>query len=321
MSGFLANLLSRSRGTADVVRPRLASRFEPGAARGAHAGGAATDGPADAPTAMGSAPIISSRSPQVARWHDAGSTGLAPHARHRHDNPVEDRPGLGRADTDADLGTHAGGGSWDAGDPLLPAGDPRLSAAPLGGPAGGRRQRRASGKPGERPHGAAAPAAARTGEWGSRRAVDGDDATPGPGTGALAASSLGAMLAQASVARGDDARRSHASDRSLVAAAADASFVDTAPAAALVAAARPPASLTPMPVPSAAARQAGASDARSRGDAAAAEPVIEISIGRIDVRATIERGPVRTGSSPAPAPVMGLEEYLQTRARIRGGSR
>jgi hypothetical protein len=29
MSGFLSNLLSRSRGTADVVRPRLASMFEP----------------------------------------------------------------------------------------------------------------------------------------------------------------------------------------------------------------------------------------------------------------------------------------------------
>ena len=29
MSGFVLNLLSRSRGTADVVRPRLASLFEP----------------------------------------------------------------------------------------------------------------------------------------------------------------------------------------------------------------------------------------------------------------------------------------------------
>jgi hypothetical protein len=55
----------------------------------------------------------------------------------------------------------------------------------------------------------------------------------------------------------------------------------------------------------------------SRRRTAAADPVVEVSIGRIEVRAAVERGADR--SVRQSSAVMGLDEYLRTRAR--GGSR
>jgi len=133
---------------------------------------------------------------------------------------------------------------------------------------------------------------------------------------------MGATLARASGALAGVSHRSNGSTGSHgTAAAGDASLAaHTTPAGALIAAARPPASLAPMPGSPPSRLHAGATASRSRPEADAAEPAIEITIGRIDVRAAVERGSDRTAPA-APSPVMGLEEYLQARVRARGGSR
>jgi hypothetical protein len=54
-----------------------------------------------------------------------------------------------------------------------------------------------------------------------------------------------------------------------------------------------------------------------RTRAVAADPIVEVSIGRIEVRAVVERGADRKASTTSP--VMGLDEYLK--ARASGGAR
>jgi hypothetical protein len=327
MSGFFVDLLSRSRGTADVVRPRLTSLFEPGAQPVAHANGASpADAQRNAPVTMasaGPAPIIWSARRGVALARDAGSSRSAPHARHGHDGPPYDAQDAG-ADSDADaaLGPHRRDSEgWDAGDDAVAlAAGTRLSAGPAGGSADSRR------KPGDR--GTRADQADRTAAAASTAAggpvavadVAGTDWGSTSGTGVMSASALRARLAHAVGMHAGAARRSDGSSGSHGAADGNALLAADTTTAALLAAARPPASLAAMPVPASTSRHdAGATASRSRAEADAREPVIEISIGRIDVRAAVARGSDRKASS-SPA-VMGLEEYLQTHARARGGSR
>jgi hypothetical protein len=331
MSGFFANLLSRSRGTADVVRPRLASLFEPGAPRASHVAGAmSADAPSEAQVATapaGLAPMIASSTHGLALSRDTGSSRPAPHPRHGHDSSSH---GDQHVDADTWIESHAPGGEgWDAGDEAhaLAGGTQALSARVTGDAAGAARGRRHRGNRGD--HGGRADHADRNVDAATAAttaaaaltfgALDGGDLTSASGGGAISASAMRAALAQAlGVRTGLGVTRRNAS-------AGDADAWDTSlasgtmPTAALIAAARPPASLAPMPVPSPSSRPHGDPSA-SHGSRDAAEPVIEISIGRIDVRAAVDRGPDRKASATRSS-VMGLDEYLQTRARARGGSR
>jgi hypothetical protein len=324
MSGFFADLLSRSRGTADVVRPRLASLFEPGGQRGSPADGVSpADEPPDAPgtpVPAGPAPIAASPAEGLALSRDPGATRPSPHGRHEHDRlSHDDRRIAADADTDVPIGARRHGGEGgDAGDEALGfAGGTRLSTRAEGGAARGRpRHGDHGGRTGPAASAAAGDAAA------SGAVVDGD-VTSLPGAGASSPSTFRALTAPAPGRRSGVPRRSDgASGWPPEAAGANGSLVeDAAPTAALIAAARPPASLAPMPAqPLSSRRHAAATGARARADADAGEPIIEISIGRIDVRAAVERGPDRKASA-APSPVMGLAEYLQTRAAARGGTR
>ncbi len=324
MSGFFANLLSRSRGTADVVRPRLASLFEPGAWGVSPADGASpADAHSDAPVTTapaGPVPITASPAQGLALSPDPGVGRSPSHGRHGHDSPSHDDRRV--ADADSGSGTHGRGGEgWDARDEALTFADrTRLSARTNGGGADGRRTR------GERAdHADLTVAAASTSAGGAaalRDVADGDG-TSMSGAGVISGSAMRAALARVLGSRAGVSRRSDGSSGGQGdAAAGDASLAaDSTPTAALIAAARVPASLAPMPVPSSSSRlRTGATASHSRAEGDSRDPIIEISIGRIDVRAAVERSSDRKAPAP-PSPVMGLAEYLQTRAGARGGSR
>ncbi len=320
MSDFFATLLSRSRGTTNVVRPRLASLFEPGAGGVVPADGASpAEAHPDAPVATAPAetvPIIATSAHGLALSPDPGVSHAGSHGRHGHDSRSQDDRGVG--DADGGLGTPGRGGEgWDARDESLAfAGDTRLSARADGDGADGRRTRGGRGDHAAR---TAAAASAAAGGSAARGDVADGDVMSMPGAGAISASAMRAALAQVlSLRAGVSPRPDGSSGWQGHAAAPDVSLAaGTTPPAALLAAARPPASLAPMAVPSSSSR--GATASHSRAEADARDPIIEISIGRIDVRAAVERSSDRKAA--APSPVMGLAEYLQTRAGARGGWR
>jgi hypothetical protein len=323
MSGFFANLLSRSRGTADVVRPRLASLFEPGAPRVSRADGVSpADEPPDGPATMAAAgpvPITASPAQGLALSRDPGGRRAAPRPPHGHDRlSHDDRRIVGDSDTDARIGTRGRGGQgWEAGDEALELVNVRRrSAGGNGGAADGRRTH------GDRADRTAPAASAAAGEAAAIADVGAGDVTSMSAAGTWSPSTVRAATRLAPGTRAGVSPRSNGSSgRDGEPAAGDASLAaDTTPTAALVAAARPPASLAPLPAHPSSSRRHAAAASRAGADAHAGEPVIEISIGRIDVRAAVERGSDRRASA-APSPVMGLAEYLQARAGARGGPR
>ena len=301
MSGFLDSLLARSRGTAAVVRPRLTSLFEPDAPR------------ADVLDGQASAEFDSEVAATVAGAGDVPEGAFASPRRAGALSPVA---ASSRASSPDPGGTvHVGSSSLaaipEAGN-LLPARRP----APIARSAEPRALAAASGTS----HRDDDAGLERPDRETTRRALAEDvtaapderDADPDPRSGMwplatatrqrIARASSPASGASATMADRRAARGSADIERP-AAAAVESRLV--APAVAAPALAPPPGSRVHFePV-------------ASRRRTAAADPIVEVSIGRIEVRAAVERGPGRSGRQSSA--VMGLDEYLRTRAR--GGSR
>lgn len=272
MSGFVLNLLSRSRGTADVVRPRLASLFEPAEPRASPMDGQlpqeldgeeklSTDG-----RAATSPPLFAELTPS------------------RSSHGLQDEPAIG-----------------------APGNEPRRVAArlltPQGWPSAISAHARAT-LPVDATDVAAHEQSDRIADLASPKGLGGhaaeglrhqrdDVSVPRRTASARPADSAGlaAFVERSPLERSDTDRRpeSHRLATRATSVAAPALVPGPTPRFRF----EPPASRTP-----------------------AIDPIVEVSIGRIEVRAVVERGADRKASSGSP--VMGLEEYLKAR---RGGAR
>jgi hypothetical protein len=269
MNRFVANLLSRSRGTADVVRPRLASLFEPGELRASPMEWQLSS-ELDGEEAL---PIRGPATPPPARQE---LTPARPFPALRDERAI-----VVPRDVPARLGA------------LNPQG-PSAIAAPA-------RERPALPVNGtgvvarERSDRFAGPASAQglseRAPDGIRRQPDGVSSPRGRISAQTPDSASLAALVERDPGRFDTIHR--APSHPLAAPATEAAHPTLVPAPTPRFRFEPPASRT-----------------------RAADPVVEVSIGRIEVRAVVERSADRKAS---PSPVMGLDEYLK--ARARGGAR
>jgi len=270
MNGFVANLLSRSRGTADVVRPRLASLFEPGELRasprewqlsseldGEEA--LAIDGPATPPPARQE--LTPARSFPALRDERASVV------------PREIPAHLGALDSQGPSAIAAPGHERAA-----------LRANGTGVVARERSDRFAGP--------ASAQGLSEHAPDGIRRQQDGVVSPRGRTSARTPNSASLAALGERDPERFDTFHR--APSHPLPAPATEAAHPTLVPAPTPRFRFEPPAFRT-----------------------RAADPVVEISIGRIEVRAVVERSADRKASTASP--VMGLDEYLK--ARARGGAR
>lgn len=304
MSGFLANLLSRSRGTADVVRPRLASLFEPGEPRAAHLDGqpvaeqdgdevSAADGHAATSSFMAS-PQQDSRTSSAARSHRVPPRD----AREREFVTLDETHG----DAQTRLAS-----PWQL-DPQDTSSDRRAvarerTATPLAG------EGPADDADGARSDPAAALARGEEGQPPPSAVAGAGDHVNGD---SRLRSVPSARVARAAAAVAPGARHARRGSRSGGLDATNAHLGAHPPAAAA-----PSSTLNPAP---ALASRFRFEPPPSRPRADAGEPTIDISIGRIEIRAAVDPGSGRTAASASSSsPVMGLDEYLKTHAR--GGPR
>ncbi len=270
MNGFVANLLSRSRGTADVVRPRLASLFEPGKLR------------ASPMEWQLSSELDGEEAPSI----DGPAT--PPPARQEL-TPARSFPAL--RDQRAIVVPPDVPGRVGALDPqeasAIPAPARERTALPVNGTGVVARERsdRFAGP-------ASALGLSEHSPGGIRRQQDGVS-SPRRRTSAQSPDSAGlGALVERDPGRFDTFHR--APSHPLAAPATEAAHPTLVPAPTPRFRFEPPAF-------------------RPR----AIDPIVEVSIGRIEVRAVVERSTERKASTASP--VMGLDEYLK--ARARGGAR
>jgi hypothetical protein len=269
MNGFVANLLSRSRGTADVVRPRLASLFEPGELR--------------------ASPMEWQRSSELDGEEALSIDGPAmPPPARQELTPARSLPAL--RDQRAIVVPRDVPGRVGALDPqeasAIPAPAGERTALPVNGTGVVARERsdRFAGPAGAQKLSEHAPD-------GIRRQPDGASSRGRISAQTPDSASLAALV-EPNPGRFDTIHR--AQSHPLAAPATEAAHPTLVPAPTPRFRFEPPAS-------------------RAR----AADPVVEVSIGRIEVRAVVERSADRKASTASP--VMGLDEYLK--ARARGGAR
>jgi hypothetical protein len=266
MNGFVANLLSRSRGTADVVRPRLASLFEPGELRAR------------------ASPMEWQLSSELDGEEALAIDGPAtPPAARQELTPARSFPAL--RDQRAIVVPPDVPGRVGALDPqeasAIPAPARERTALPVNGTGVVARSDRFAGP-------ASALGLSEHSPGGIRRQQDGVSSPRGR-TSAQTPDSAGlGPLVERDPGRFDTFHR--APSHPLAAPATEAAHPTLVPAPTPRFRFEPPAS-------------------RPR----AIDPIVEISIGRIEVRAVVERSADRKASTASP--VMGLDEYLKARAR------
>jgi hypothetical protein len=270
MSGFVFNLLSRSRGTAAVVRPRLASLFEPGELHASPMEGQLPVEP-DGEEAL----AIDRRAVSPAPPHQESTRSRSSHALRDERAMVATR----------DVPEHAAGR-------LL---DPQNRPSAIATPAGERTTLPVTGIDVAAHEGSDHMAGSNGAEGRGKRAPDGqrplrDGVSP--------------TRAPTSVRPADSADPAALVDRGRRGFDTFHRMESQHLAAPPTEAARP--TLVRAPIPR---FRFEPSASRAR----ALDPVVEVSIGRIEVRAVVERTADR--KAPTTSPVMGLDEYLATRAR------
>jgi hypothetical protein len=271
MNGFVVNLLSRSRGTADIVRPRLASLFEPGEARASPAEG-------QLPSELDAEETLSidGRASTPAPPHQELASFRSSHAL-RVERAIEGRDVPGRvAARLLDSQNQRSGIAAQAG---------KHTAVPLNGTdvASYEESGRMAG-----PDGAAGPVVPAPGSPGPQR----NGVTPprGPTSARAADAADFAALGDERGLRGRfDTFHTTESPR-LAVPATDAAHPALVPAPTPRFRFEPPTSRARVP-----------------------DPIVEISIGRIEVRTVVERSVDRKASTASA--VMGLDEYLEARVR------
>ena len=270
MSGFVLNLLSRSRGTADVVRPRLASLFEPGEPR--------------ASPMEGQVPL--ELDAEEALSVDRRAVSLAsPHQELKRSQSSHALPDERAMVATGDVPERAAGRLLDR--------QNRPSA--IAAPAGERTTLPVNGIDVAAHEGSDHMAGSHSAEGHGKRAPDGqrplrDGVSPPRGPNSVRpvdSADLAALVDR-------DRRGFDGFQR------AESQHFAMPPTEA----AHP--TLVRAPIPRFRFE-------RSASRVRALDPVVEVSIGRIDVRAVVERTADR--KAPTASPVMGLDEYLETRAR------
>lgn len=271
MNGFVANLLSRSRGTGDVVRPRLASLFEPGEVR------------------------ASTREWQLPSELDGEEAlsidGLAPAPPPHHElTPSRSFPAL-RDERGIVAPRDLPGrvGVLDAPDEpsAIPAPARERATLPV--------------------HGGEVVARERSEHFAGPASAEGLSEHP-PDDRLYQRNGVSPPRGRTSAQTPDSASVAALAERGRLGRFDTFHAATSHPRAAPATAAAHP-TLVPAPTPR---FRLGPPASRTR----AIDPIVEVSIGRIEVRAVVERGADRKASSGSP--VMGLEEYLKAR---RGGAR